>query len=32
MAPRPLASTRLIGEDNGINVIADRRIKIVAED
>jgi hypothetical protein len=32
MARRPLATSRLIGEDNRINVIAYRRIEIVAED
>jgi hypothetical protein len=32
MGRRPLATSRLIGEDNGINVIARRRNEIVAED
>jgi len=31
-ARRPLASSRLIGEDKKIKVIERRRIKIVAED
>jgi hypothetical protein len=32
MAHPPLATSRLIGEDNKINVIAYRRTEIMAED